>query len=146
MAGRILVVEDDALNRLVAVRLLENLGYDVHAVETGQQAVEAVPQADYDLVLMDVRLPEMDGYAATAAIRERERAEGDGRRTPIVALTASALVGDAEKSLAAGLDGHVTKPVTGERLAAAVGRWIAPSAREASGHMDSDAACVAVAG
>jgi CheY-like chemotaxis protein len=116
----------------VAVRLLAYLGYDVHTVETGQQAVEAVPRAYCDLVPMDVRMPEMDGYAATAAIRERERAQGDGRHTPIVALTAYALGGDVEKSLAAGMDGHVTKPVTGERLAAAVERWIAPSAREAS--------------
>jgi CheY-like chemotaxis protein len=95
--------------------------------------VEAVPQAYYDLALMDVRTLEMDGYAATAAIRERERAQGAGRHTPIVALTAYALGEDVEKSLAAGMGGHVTKPMTVER-------WIAPSAREASGQAASASA------
>jgi two-component system sensor histidine kinase/response regulator len=129
MAERILVAEDDAINQFVAVRLLQRLGYDVHAVETGQQAVEAVQQRPYDLVLMDVRMPEMDGFAATAAIRQQERAAGHGRHLPIVALTAYALAGDAEKSLTAGMDDHLSKPVTGERLAAMVKRWVVPSGR-----------------
>ena len=129
MAERILVAEDDAINQFVAVRLLQRLGYDVHAVETGQQAVEAVQQRPYDLVLMDVRMPEMDGFAATAAIRLQERDAGHGRHLPIVALTAYALAGDAEKSLAAGMDAHLSKPVTGERLADMVKRWVVPSAR-----------------
>jgi CheY-like chemotaxis protein len=137
MTGCILVVEDNAINQLVAVRLLEYLGYDAHAVETGQQAVEAVRRERFDLVLMDVCMPEMDGYAATAAIRERERAQGEGRHTPIVALTAYALGGDVEKSLAVGMDDHLTKPITPERLAAAVERWMAPRAREGSGHAAS---------
>jgi PAS domain S-box-containing protein len=124
--GRILVAEDNAINRLVAVGFLENLGYEVQTVETGRQAVEAVQQGQYDLVLMDLHMPELDGFAATAAIRREERAAGQARRLPIVALTADALAGDAEKSLAAGMDDHLSKPLTVERLAAVVKRWATP--------------------
>jgi two-component system, sensor histidine kinase and response regulator len=78
----------------------------------------------YDVVLMDCHMPELDGFAATAAIRRAE-AQGDyGRRTPIVALTADALVGDAEKCRAAGMDDHLAKPLTRERLATVVERWV----------------------
>jgi signal transduction histidine kinase/DNA-binding response OmpR family regulator len=118
--GRILVAEDNPINQLVVVGLLQNLGYEVHTVENGRQAVEAVRQASYDLVLMDCHMPEMDGFAATAAIRRDEATQA--RHTPIVALTADALLGDAEKSLAAGMDDHLTKPITLERLAAVVER------------------------
>jgi signal transduction histidine kinase/CheY-like chemotaxis protein len=122
--GCILVAEDNAINRLVAVGLLESLGYAVETAEDGRQAVEAVGREAYDLVLMDVHMPELDGFAATAAIRRRERAAGGGRHLPIVALTADALAGDAEKSLAAGMDDHLTKPLTRERLASVVERWV----------------------
>ena len=94
-------------------------------VANGQQAVEAVRQGHYDLVLMDCHLPELDGFAATAAIRHAEA--GRGQHTPIVAVTADALAGDAEKSLAAGMDDYLAKPITLERLAAVLGRWIAGS-------------------
>jgi len=127
--GRVLVAEDNAINRLVAAGLLESLGCEVHTVEDGRQAVEAVEREDYDLVLMDAHMPELDGFAATAAIRERERAAGRGRHTPIVALTADALAGDAEKSRAAGMDDHLSKPVTRERLAEVVEDWIDDSGR-----------------
>ncbi len=123
--GRILVAEDNAINRLVVVGLLQSLGYTVAAVEDGRQAVEAVGREAYDLVLMDLHMPELDGFAATVAIREREGATG--RRVPIVALTADALAGDAEKSLAAGMDDHLSKPITRERLAVVVERWVAPA-------------------
>jgi CheY-like chemotaxis protein len=119
--GHILVAEDNPVTRLVAVRLLEGLGYAVEAVETGQQAVDALHRQPYDVVLMDCRMPEMDGFAATAAIRREE--EGSRSHTPIVAVTANALAGDREKCLAAGMDDYVAKPVTAERLAAAVTRW-----------------------
>jgi len=122
VCGRVLVVEDNAINRLVVVGLLKRLGYGVHTVEDGRQAVEAVGRETYDLVLMDLHMPELDGFAATAAIREREGATG--RRLPIVALTADALAGDAEKSRAAGMDDHLAKPVTQERLAAVLDRWV----------------------
>src|SRR5579885_247743 len=120
--GRILVAEDNPINQLVVVGLLQSLGYEVQTVENGRQAVEAVRQGHFDLVLMDAHMPEMDGFAATAAIRRDEALMGLGQHTPIVALTADALVGDAEKSLAAGMDDHLTKPVTLERLAAVVER------------------------
>jgi CheY-like chemotaxis protein len=126
--GRVLVAEDNAINRLVAGGLLESLGYAVQMVETGRQAVKAVRAARYDLVLMDLHMPDMDGFAATAAIRQEERAAGQARRLPIVALTADALAGDAEKSVAAGMDDHLTKPLTVERLAALVERWLTPRA------------------
>ncbi len=122
--GCVLVAEDNPINQLVAVRLLESLGYEVRAVENGQQAVEAVWQGHYDLVLMDAHMPEMDGFAATAAIRSLERANGQGRHLPIVALTADALPQDLEKCLVAGMDGHLSKPVTRERLAAVLERWL----------------------
>jgi CheY-like chemotaxis protein len=114
----------------VAVRLLESLGYVVETVETGQQAVEALRQRCYALVLMDCHMPAMDGFAATAAIRRHEA--GHGRYTPIVALTADALAGDVQKSRAVGMDDHLTKPVTLERLAAVVERWSPESAAAAS--------------
>jgi CheY-like chemotaxis protein/anti-sigma regulatory factor (Ser/Thr protein kinase) len=123
--GRILVAEDNAINRLVAAGFLESLGYAVHTVETGQQAVEAVRAQPYDLVLMDVHMPELDGLAATAQIRQQERAAGQEQHLPIVALTADALAGDAEKSLAVGMDDHLSKPLILERLAAVVERLIA---------------------
>ena len=109
-------------------RLLESLGYAVQTVETGQQAVDAVRAEPFDLVLMDVHLPELDGLAVTAAIRQQERAAGHGRHLPIVAVTADALAGDVEKSRAAGMDDHLSKPVTLERLAAVVERWMTPGA------------------
>jgi PAS domain S-box-containing protein len=121
---RVLVAEDNAINRLVVVGLLQGLGYEVHTAEDGRQAVQAVRRERYDLVLMDVHMPGLDGFAATAAIRRAEAAEGGEWRQPIVALTADALEGDAEKSLAAGMDDHLTKPVNPERLAAVVERWV----------------------
>src|SRR2546423_2593220 len=108
--GRVLVAEDNAINQLVAARLLEKLGYVVDTVANGQHAVEAVRQGPYDLVLMDCHMPQMDGFAATAAIRRHEA--GRGQHTPIVALTADALGGDAEKSPAAGEGGHLTQANT----------------------------------
>jgi CheY-like chemotaxis protein len=122
-SGRILVAEDNPINQLVAVRLLQSLGCAVETVETGQQAVEAVRQGHYDLVLMDCHMPALDGFAATEAIRRHEQEAGQGHHTPIVALTADALAGDVPKSLAAGMDDHLAKPVTLERLAAVVARW-----------------------
>jgi CheY-like chemotaxis protein len=129
--GRILVAEDNAINRLVAVGMLESLGYAVQAVETGRQAVEVVRAESYDLVLMDLHMPELDGFAATAAIRQQEQAAGQKRCLPIVALTADALPADVEKSRAVGIDDYLTKPLTVERLAAVVERWLTPQAERA---------------
>jgi PAS domain S-box-containing protein len=125
--GRVLVAEDNPINRLVAAGMLQNLGYEVQTVEDGRQAVEAVGQEPYDLVLMDVHMPEVDGFAATAAIRRREAEQGGGH-LPIVALTADAQPQDAEKSLLAGMDDHLSKPMTRERLVAILKRWVTPTA------------------
>jgi two-component system, sensor histidine kinase and response regulator len=111
---RVLLVEDNTVNQLVARRLLEKNGHAVVIAENGRIALDALDEADFDMVLMDVQMPEMDGLAATAAIRRREA--GTGRRLPIVALTANALKGDRERCLAAGMDGYVAKPVQVQTL------------------------------
>ncbi|HZY87656.1 MAG TPA: response regulator [Gemmataceae bacterium] len=115
---RILVAEDNPINQLVAVRLLEKHGHTVAVACNGREAVAAVQGGGFDLVLMDIQMPEMDGLEATAAIRAAE--SGAARRLPILALTALAMVGDRERCLAAGMDGYLTKPVQGDHLLRAV--------------------------
>jgi CheY-like chemotaxis protein len=120
---RVLVAEDNSINRLVTVRVLEELGYVTETVEDGCQAAAAATRSDYDVILMDCHMPQMDGFAATAAIRQQERTEGQRRHIPIIALTADALAGDAARCRTAGMDDYLAKPVTAERLAAMVDRW-----------------------
>ena len=110
----VLLAEDNAVNRKVAVRLLQKRGHTVVAVEDGRQAVRALDRERFDVVLMDVQMPEMDGFEATAAVRARERVQGG--HVPIVALTAHAMKGDRERCLAAGMDAYVSKPIEAEEL------------------------------
>ncbi|HEX6184203.1 MAG TPA: response regulator [Pyrinomonadaceae bacterium] len=126
-AARVLVAEDDAVIREVVRQHLARLGHEADFVMNGREAVEAVGRTRYGLVLMDVQMPEIDGYEATAAIR---RAERDGRpRTTVVAFTAHALAGDRQKCLDAGMDDYVAKPDVGETLRAVLKRWLAPESR-----------------
>ncbi len=116
-----LVVEDGEINQLVATGILESLGYDVEIAGDGYEALDALARTTYDAVLMDVRMPNLDGYEATAEIRVRE---GDQRHTPIIAMTASAIEGDRERCLAAGMDDYLSKPVERAAVDAVLARWV----------------------
>ncbi|UTP40943.1 ATP-binding protein [Phenylobacterium sp. LH3H17] len=116
---RVLAAEDNAVNQLVLKTLLHQLGVSPHVVEDGQAAVAAWETGAWDLILMDVQMPVMDGIAATARIRQRERETGRAR-TPIIALTANAMAHQVEQYLAVGMDGHVAKPIEIAALYAAL--------------------------
>jgi PAS domain S-box-containing protein len=118
---RLLLVEDNAINRKLAVALLGRAGYAVATAEDGQQAIDAVRREAFAVVLMDVQMPGMDGFEATAGIRALGGARG---ATPIVAMTAHAMKGDRERCLAAGMDDYVSKPIQSEELFAAIGRCL----------------------
>ena len=111
---RILVAEDNMVNQALIRRLMEKAGHSVKLANNGIEVLDAVAESSYDLIFMDIQMPDMDGFTATAAIREQER--GSGRRVPIVAMTAHAMKGDSEKCLAAGMDGYVSKPIDRARL------------------------------
>jgi two-component system, sensor histidine kinase and response regulator len=119
--GRLLLAEDNAVNQRVACLMVERMGFEVDVVGNGQAAVAAVATGRYDAVLMDCRMPVMDGYEATAAIRKMEP---EGRRLPIIALTGSALESDRQRCFAVGMDGHVPKPVRYDALAGALDRFV----------------------
>jgi CheY-like chemotaxis protein/HPt (histidine-containing phosphotransfer) domain-containing protein len=125
----VLVVEDNVVNREVARRFLERLGLKVAIATDGQAALGACSQRDFDLILMDVQMPVMDGLTATRELRKRET--GAKKRTPIIALTASAMPGDLDKCLAAGMDGLLTKPLEVERLRQVLDRYVARGPDEA---------------
>lgn len=115
---RVLLAEDNAVNQRVAVRLLEKQGHTVVVASDGRKALEALARERFDVVLMDVQMPVMDGVETTAAIREKEKATGI--HIPIIAMTAHAMTGDRERFLASGMDGYVSKPIHGPQLLEAI--------------------------
>ena len=121
--SRVLVVEDNRINQMVAVGQLAKLGYRADTVANGREAIEALRALPYDLVLMDCQMPEMDGYEATRAIRQPDTGV-DNPAVPIIAMTANTLREDRQKSMAAGMDDFVAKPVRIERLRATLGKWL----------------------
>jgi len=127
---RILVVDDSAANRKLTMWMLGQLGYVADAAGNGREALEAIERVPFDLVLMDCRMPEMDGYEATRQIRRRE---GMGRHVKVVAMTAQALPGDERKRFNAGMDDYISKPLNIEGLAAVLDRVLGGQINTACG-------------
>jgi CheY-like chemotaxis protein len=127
--AKLLLVEDNEINQQVAKEILEGAGLNVDLANDGQEAVNTIKENNYDVVLMDIQMPVMDGYTATKRIREWE----GGRRNegkdpiPIIAMTAHAMAGDEEKSLQAGMNGHIAKPIDPDKLFSTLQKWIKPS-------------------
>jgi len=147
----VLLVEDNVINQQVAKEILEGVGLNVTLASDGQEGVNAVKKNDYDVVLMDVQMPVMDGYTATRKIREWELKAQNSKlkaakssemsasslqpltsNIPIIAMTAHAMTGDEDKSLEAGMNGHVTKPVDPDQLFSTIQKWIKPGEKRAS--------------
>ena len=126
---KLLLAEDNAVNRKVAVKMIQKRGHHVEVVTDGHEVLDAIAKDDFDLVLMDVQMPRLSGFEATARIRERE--EGTDRHLPIVAMTAHALKGDRERCLEAGMDGYVPKPIDPAVLFAEIAR-LAPAGPDTS--------------
>ncbi|MBK7761161.1 MAG: response regulator [Deltaproteobacteria bacterium] len=122
--GVLLVAEDNPVNQRVAAAMLRRLGYEVDVVDNGAKAVEAMSTRGYDAVLMDCEMPVLDGFEATRRVRA---AEGDGRRVPIIAMTAHVLRGDRERCIGAGMDDFIAKPIDLVRLGRVLARWVTDS-------------------
>ena len=117
---RVLVAEDNAVNQLLVRRMFEKLGIRIDLAANGLEAVEMAAELKYDIIFMDCSMPELDGYEATALLRDRHR----GARIPIIALTANAMSEDRARCLNAGMDDHLTKPVRLEDIRSALVRWV----------------------
>jgi PAS domain S-box-containing protein len=127
---QVLLAEDNPINQRLMTKMLEKMGHRVTLVENGKAVVERVERDDFDLVLMDVQMPELDGLGATRQIRQREQA--GGKHVPIVALTAHAMKGDRERCLEAGMDGYLAKPVRWSELRAVIGEVIGRAGKKAA--------------
>jgi CheY-like chemotaxis protein len=128
---RVLLAEDNVINQRLAVRLLEKQGHTAVVATTGREALEVLREQAFDVVLMDVEMPDLGGLEATAALRAAER--GAGRRLPVVALTAHAMKGDRERCLAAGMDDYLAKPIKPQELGAVLARLFPPDTPGAAG-------------
>jgi len=122
-AGRVLLVEDNAMNRRMAEFLLRSKGFTVYQATTGEEALLMAREELPDLIVMDLQLPGMDGYAATRTLK----ADALTRHIPVVAMTAYAMTGDRERALAAGCDGYITKPIDTQEFPRVVARYLASS-------------------
>jgi len=127
---RILLAEDNLVNQRLTVRMLEKMGHHVVVAQTGEDALKTLSAQKFDLVLMDVQMPEMDGFAATREIRRRE--QGSPGRVPVIAMTAHAMKGDRESCLEAGMDDYLAKPINREELQHAIERTVKLSNEEVS--------------
>ncbi|MHB1025146.1 MAG: response regulator [Desulfobacteria bacterium] len=130
--GRVLLVEDNPVNQKVTLEMLRVLGCESDVVENGQEALDAIAAREYDLVLMDCHMPVMDGYAATRALRAREKGTG-GKHLPVVAITANAMQGDSDFCLNAGMDDYLSKPFTIRKLGEMVSKWIPAKVNDPGG-------------
>ena len=139
IALRVLAAEDNAVNQLVLKTLLHQMGVDPVVVDNGQLAVEAWETGDWDVILMDIQMPVMDGLTATAHIRRQELVSGRAR-TPIVALTANAMSHQVEQYIAAGMDGHVAKPIQASDLFEALTRAAVPDEVQPGGGFAAEVA------
>ena len=119
---RILLAEDNPMNQNFAVRAITKAGHSVVVANNGREAVEEWEREQYDVVLMDVQMPEMDGLEATRRIRDLEKERGGTQQTPIIAMTANAMKGDKERCHEAGMNGYVAKPVKRPVLFAEIAR------------------------
>ncbi len=134
LQGQVLLVEDNMVNQQVAREILEQMGLEVVIAANGREAVDAVKTDDYDLVLMDIQMPEMDGYEATRRIR----ALANRQTLPIVAMTAHAMSGERDRCLAAGMNEHVPKPIDPARLFVTLSRWLKPGDKVTEREVEED--------
>jgi two-component system sensor histidine kinase/response regulator len=134
---RVLVAEDNIINQRYVLRVLEHEGFTAVVVGNGREAIAALERESFDLVLMDIHMPDMDGFEATSSIRARERFSG--KRLPIIAVTAHAMAGDRDKCLAAGMDAYVSKPIRKSELMEAIATLVTNGKPAAVPRLDDSA-------